>query len=111
MHARRKPDIAGPDDRRPGSRQDPRSYFQAGRQTEAERNHPAHQDGSRGDTLSLVEALEGLREGPLRVGMSGASAMAVLMEEGHKAPDAEGSTGIPPSQLPQQLQVSARSIP
>lgn len=91
-------------------RQDPRSYFQVGRQNEAQQNHETHQVGSRGDALSLVDALEGLREGPLRVGMSGALAMAVLVEAGHKTADADGSNGVPPSQLPQHLQVSALSF-
>eukprot|EP00884_Botryococcus_braunii_P011843 jgi/Botrbrau1/2065/Bobra.0047s0030.1 len=87
----------------PLSIRDPRSYFQVGKHSQAKSEGHAAASDTLDSIQGLVNQLMGLREGPLQPGMSGASALAVLSEASQVAPQQNGSSAVPASQLGQSL--------
>ncbi len=91
--------------------QDPRSYFQVGKHSQAKSEGHAAASDTLDGMQGLVNQLLGLREGPLEAGMSGATALGVLTEASQVAPQQNGSNALPASQLGQSLLVRFTYVP
>jgi hypothetical protein len=85
--------------------QDPRSYFQMGDHSRARVDGPAVTASSRDSMQGIAHQLRDLKQRPLCPGMSDSSVLAVLMEASQGAPQQNGSTSLPASQLGQSLLV------